>query len=366
MSIPDKVAAQLKKAQELQKNIAPKGNTDKDPLTPDDKNTSPELKPGDALKPDENKSQPAPLEPTAEPLSPEPTAEPIKPVETPAPADDENSQTWKQKHNVIKGKYEAEVPRLNTQVTHLTGQVNFLSNENLGVKQQLETANRQNVELQVAKPAESDTVKPGKLDPEAFRTFGDEFVGLAETLNNLSGSVGDLEGSVGSVQSVQADGQKKERVKYRDKLTARIKGFDAINDSPGFIGYLQANPVINSQLQSYNDQMNHIEVAKIFKGYTDQAGDTIIPPVEDPKPTPNPAPDPKLSLEKVSITPDGSASQSSVPDTQKQTYTKAQISKFYNDQREGKFKGKEDQAWVKKTQADILAATRDGRIIDNY
>lgn len=65
---------------------------------------------------------------SAEPLAVETREQPAveeatnTPVATPAPADD----TWEQKFHVLRGKYEAEVPRLHAQVRELTEQLTRL------------------------------------------------------------------------------------------------------------------------------------------------------------------------------------------------------------------------------------------------
>ena len=109
MALPKQVQKQLKEVEELEKAL----QAQSDPET-DEKTVEEEVKPDTETK----------SETTTEVKKAEP--EEVKPADTP-PTDVEDD--FKQKYNTLKGKYDAEVPRLHQQVKQLTEEISAFRKE---------------------------------------------------------------------------------------------------------------------------------------------------------------------------------------------------------------------------------------------
>jgi len=104
MALPRQVEAQLKELEEIEKQLAAQQNPQ--------------------ATPEEPAPQPAePAEPTQniEPVAPQPEVKPEKPVEPEVP-----EETWQQKYKTLKGMYDAEVPRLHSDIRDLKSQMDKL------------------------------------------------------------------------------------------------------------------------------------------------------------------------------------------------------------------------------------------------
>jgi hypothetical protein len=106
MALPRQVEAQLKELEEIEKQLAAQQDTEPPALDPE-----PESKPAEPTEPTQN-SEPEPQQPEAKPEKP---AEPDVPEET-----------WQQKYKTLKGMYDAEVPRLHSDVRELRAQMDKL------------------------------------------------------------------------------------------------------------------------------------------------------------------------------------------------------------------------------------------------
>ncbi len=347
-SLPDSVQQQADKAEEIQKQIV-EGNTGEETLNQDGNTSPPE---GDAPETNENTLDPTPA---TDPATEEPANVSTTDVVTPAdlPADGQpvvtpEDETWKHKYEVLEGKYSVEKPMLQNQVNVLTGQMQMLQNENMNLKQQLDQAQQQ-----PGTAAEGSTTMP---DPESFQQYGDEFVEMANKLKNLEGSIG----------TIQQQTQRVEENRAKDVWDGFWKdlnddpNFQKFNEDPGFIGWLNTTSpytgqVRNASLQLANQHADLGRVKAIFQEYADIQA-KVTPPKPEPKPTPNP-------IDNISPSPARGVTNTPAP-VQGKTYTKADITQFYTAVAQGKYNGQEDL--VAQTQADMLAAHNEGRIVDNF
>lgn len=197
---------------------------------------------------------PKPDDPPADPPAPAdpPPADP--PVDPPADPPAGGRRTdWKQKYNVLKGKYDAEVPRLHadlrearTQITGLTEQLNTV---------QATVASMQAVNTPPAEPAaplvsqeEIDQFGPDLIDvvkrvaKEAVAPYVDEQVGKVST------TVKQVEGSVASTQKDVAESA---RERLYEVLDDKVPGWSTINQSPEFVAWLNEEDGLSGQLRGH-------------------------------------------------------------------------------------------------------------------
>ena len=115
MALPKQVQQQLDEVEELEKQLEAQGEETK---------AKPEVKKKKTSK--KAKAKDTEVEVTDD----EPIEEPVAVEAT--PADDsieEVSESFKQKYATLRGKYDAEVPRLHQQVKELTDQMNAIREE---------------------------------------------------------------------------------------------------------------------------------------------------------------------------------------------------------------------------------------------
>ncbi len=347
MSIPKQVLKGAKEAQELQEKIAVgnPGNTDP---TPEQKTA-----------PDGNPS-PNPPEKIVEP-APQPDPEPKK-AEEPEPkkeSDDkppeQKKDYWENRFNVLQGKYNSEIPALRNQVNTLSDQLRFLQNENITLKQNLDHAKQQPVDVS------------NMPDPESFREWGDEFVGMAKILKDLTSSIGSLKGDIGNIRQENQRIVETTKKSAWDSYVERVKQLPVVakyDNDPGFIEWLQeVNPYTgqprNAGLSRAHNSMDLGSVKAIFQEYAD------IQARINPPPTPQPTQSVQKKIEDISPSPaSGAASAGTMPPPQGRTFTKEEINKFYRDVAQGRYIGRE--AEVAAREVEILDAGRTGRIIDHY
>ena len=126
MALPKQVQKQLKEVEELEKALQAQSDSKTDEKTVEEE-----------VKPDtETKSETETEVKKAEP-------EEVKPADTP-PTDVEDD--FKQKYNTLKGKYDAEVPRLHQQVKQLTEEISDFRKE-MTVKKEEPTKPKEKVSL---------------------------------------------------------------------------------------------------------------------------------------------------------------------------------------------------------------------------
>lgn len=347
MALPSAVKKQAEKAEQLIKE-----NKDRNTGTP-----------------------PTPI-PASPPASPSPTPAapvaaappPAPPVAAPPPASDE----WKQKYEVLQGKYNAEVPKLH---------------EN--VKQMQNTVQKLQKDLETAKAAPTPPPQPAfeagkyvkKEDIEEYTPEMTTFirsVAREELEGNISAVLEKLlptflEPYLGktlrpmqeTVQSIatrvetrEAREFKSTEDKFFDSLEASIKSktgltFEAINTHPSFLGWLsQKDPrsrrVRQELLDEARSALDAEWAASFFSDFVTEHPNTVV-----------------ASVAPIAV-PDrmgGGGNDPSNPDTPKgRIWKRSDITAFYADVSTGKYKGRDQEK--QQIETDIYAARKENRIVD--
>lgn len=165
-----------------------------------------------------------------------------EPTETPEPQASEMSaenDAYKARYEVIKGKYDAEVPRLTQQVRELQAQIDELTQE----KEKLQAlANSQNTEAELQEPAESQTLKQlrEELGDENIANLITQLVQeQAKTPAVTEGDFNEIKNQLNTIQ--QGEQKRQEEVlfearknKLNQLLSADGINFDAINTDERF------------------------------------------------------------------------------------------------------------------------------------
>lgn len=304
----------------------------------------------DALVAQMNGTQPVNPD-TGEPIvntEPQPANEPepqnISPEPEPKPAVSE--ETWEQKYHTLKGKFDAEVPRLYAQVRELNTQVTQLTSDLAVAK------------AQPAQPVPAST--PSLITEQDKEAFGADLIDLIEraTEAKLAGSrqleaqltaeIAELKGKLGNVTERQVVSDKD---RYESALTTAVPDWQALNVDQGFLNWLaEVDPVYGVPrqyaLNNAYEALDATRTATIFNQYKK----SVTPPAPSTS-------RPNLNSQ-VAPTRSRTSPAPSNANLDKRVYTQQDIDAFYAEWRRGMI----DEAEAVQIEKDIHAATVEGRI----
>lgn len=306
MATPRSVKKQGKKAEELQQQII-NGNTD----------------------------NPAPDEVTDPPPADPPKADtpPDKATETPADPPSDPPKDFEHMYNVLRGKYDSEVPRLQSAMTQLQEQIKALQE----------------------KPADPPPEpKKSLLTEDQREEYGDKLVefvqnasqdAVAKQLRDMQQTIDELRSNINGVSNTQT--QTAEQI-FWAAVDAKVPDFDAVNVNPEFVTWLQeidpGTGLTRKQLLvDAHEKLDAGRVIYFFTTWKALKGASDTPPPKDPPTLPDRA---------------GSGKPRSPDETP--SFTRAQIAEFYNARRRGDYKGREEEA--ARIEKDIFAAQSAGTI----
>lgn len=289
-----------------------------------------------------NTEQPAP-QPAATPAAPQeapkepaaPAAAPSSPAPAAAPAP-QLDPGLAQRHRVLEGKYNAEVPRLAAQAK--------------AEKERAEKAERELEELR-----KKNNSQP-LVTPEEVKEFGEPLVDMARRIareenralvednEKLRAKVDELGAQVGSTAQV---GQRLNTQSFYAALDAKNADWRVVNDKPEFLTWLDGvDPLYGRSRQEILDEAQNAldadRVAAFFTAFKADVQSRAAPRTE--------------ALESQ-VTPSTTPGQPVTPDAGKKIWTPALITKFYDDVRRGKYTTEE----AGRIELDIQAAPREGR-----
>lgn len=303
----------------------------------------------DALVAQMNGTQPVNPD-TGEPIvtdpqpNPEPEPQNISPEPEPKPAVSE--ETWEQKYHTLKGKFDAEVPRLYAQVRELNTQVTQL------------TADLAVAKATPAQPVPAST--PSLITEQDKEAFGPDLIDLIEraTEAKLAGSrqleaqltaeIAELKGKLGNVTERQVVSDKD---RYESALTTAVPDWQALNVDQGFLNWLaEVDPVYGVPrqyaLNNAYEALDANRTAIIFNQYKK----SVTPPAQ---------PNNRADLQRqVAPTRSRTSPAPTNPNVDKRVYTQQDIDAFYSEWRRGFI----DEAEAVQIEKDIHAATVEGRI----
>lgn len=314
-----------------------------------------------------------PQETPPEAPAPAAAAPEAPPQETPPPAPQDES-TWEARYKVLQGKYNAEVPRLQSQVRDMGSQLGEM-------RQQLTMT--QGLLASLGKPQESASSgasgTPAGRDyryvkDEERRDFGDELLDVVgrraqevllpeidKRIEDIAKRLGQTDQKVGSVvQKVVEDDQQK----MLNQLSDAVTNWKQINVDPAFLAWLDSPDPYSGHLRRVmlDDAYQRNDgprVIAFFQGFlnenaavTNQSGKA--PGRQAPAGT-------RVQMEDLVAPGKPIAGAAGAPnEAEKRIWTQAQIAEFYADCAKGKYRNnpkKRDQL-----EMDIFMAQAEGRI----
>jgi len=274
---------------------------------------------------------------------------------------------WEKRFKGMKQLYDRELPKLRGQLDESLQRNDWLAAQLEDLQNQLRSQQaQQNTPAPVPKIEISD---------EEIEQYGEGYIELVSKISaqsnaDLAKQIMALQNTVASLQENQK--QVIETVKVttdrdfwsqleRVVQDATGKNWRDINKDPEFHVFLaETVPYTQHERQHYlNEARDNLDVNRAAQFFIDFAG-TVTPK--------KPSTDTGASNEGPDAVPDeivmpASTGAGAPLAGEKEVYTSAYINQFYQDKRRGKYKGREKEA--RDIEKDILAAGREGRIVDD-
>jgi hypothetical protein len=324
--------------------------------------------------------------PAAPPAGSPPVAAPpsgnatVVPAGAPVP-----EEAWEKRYKVLQGKYNAEIPRLTTQVRDQSNTINDMRSQLTAMQGMMSTlAQRGAPAAPAAPPASAPAATGGKLvKDEEVKSFGADLIDVIRRVAReemhphmsqfapVASRVAQVEQSVQNVSTrvVQNDQQK-----FVSYVLEHVPDYEQQNVDEGFIAWLdKTDPYIGRTRQSLLEQaanaLDGPRVVAFFKGYQNEHA-AVTPPAgsappaqpaapaapAQPAATPNP-------LDRFVAPGAARAGAGGTPNEgQKRIWTRTEINDF--EQRRNSFvrRGKKVPDNLVQMERDIFAAAAEGRV----
>ena len=330
MALPKQVQAQLAEVEELEKTL----NAQKEEPKKKKAKKEPEV------------SEEAPKDTEAEvPVEAEATVRPVevKPADT-SPTD--VADEFEQKYKTLRGKYDAEVPRLHTQVKDLTTKLEELT-QSLEAKSKEPTKPKEKVSY----VTDEDRAEFGeelidvqrRVAKEVAQDYEERFEKQQEIIETLQQQLKDTGSQVGEMSFAQ-------------KLTQLVPDFPQIDKDERWIAWLnEYDPMLRGPRRDQAAAAFSSGDAEAVKHYVDLFKQTLAPAEPEERQTR------QTELEKQ-VAPNRSANSANTKSVGKDAkiYSEREIAAAWNRIRTYNTRGKYDEA--QKLEADITTDYLEGRV----
>ncbi len=333
MALPKQVQQQLDEVEELEKQLEAQG---------EEVEAKPEVKKKKTSK--KAKAEDTEVEVTDD----EPIEEPVAVEATPADdSKEEVSESFKQKYATLRGKYDAEVPRLHQQVKELTDQMNAIRHEAEAAKK----AEAEKPKEKVSYVTDADREEYGddlidfqrRVAKEASQEYEDRFEQQAKVIEQLQQQISNTGNQVGEVGFTQ-------------KLNALVPGFDQLDNDERWVAWLnEYDPMTRGPRRDQAQSAFNSGDAEAVAHYVGLFRESINEPVANGKS------DRQTELEKQ-VTPSRSASTVTNKSSSKDSrvYSEKELNNAWTKIRTLNTQGKYDDA--EKLEAELTAAYMEGRV----
>ena len=333
MALPKQVQEQIKEVEELEKTLKAQGES--------------EVKEVKKKKTSKKKTEEVAADTEVEVLEEPPQDEPV--LEEAAPADDiqeEVTDTFKQKYSTLKGKYDAEVPRLHQQVRELTEQMD-------AIRKDAEAAKKVEAEKpkeRVSYVTDADREEYGddlidfqrRVAQEVSQESEERFEQQARVIEELREQVSNTGSQVGEVGFAQ-------------KLNNLVPGFDQLDNDERWVAWLnEIDPMTRGPRRDQAQAAFNSGDAEAVAHYVSLFRGSV-------EPIANGKSDRETELEKQ-VAPNRSASSTATRSAGKDAkiYSEKEINKSWDKIRTLSSKGKYDDA--AKLEAELTVAYMEGRV----
>jgi hypothetical protein len=271
--------------------------------------------------------------------------------------EDENSDTYAQRWRSLQGSYNATV----RQKSELEQRVQQMEQLLATLSQSQPAAPTQPAPeaAPVRYISEQEVDEYGESIDVMRKVSREELVPVAQRLAQIEGLLQQMQATV--VPQVHAVSQRQQlsaEQQFWSDLTSYVPDWREVNDDEAFQSWLlDTDPLTGNNRQAYlEDAQRSLDahrVSAFFRTWLESTGQAAVA-----RSTPKPAD----QLEKQ-VAPGRSRGAGAAAAKQTKTYSPDDIKKFFDDVRSGKYKGREQER--DRTERDIFAAQREGRIVVN-
>ena len=333
MALPKQVQEQIKEVEELEKTLKAQGESG--------------VKEAKKKKTSKKKTEEVAADTEVEVLEEPPQDEPV--LEEAAPADDiqeEVTDTFKQKYSTLKGKYDAEVPRLHQQVRELTEQMDVI---------------RKNAEVAKKAEAEKPKEKVSYVTDADREEYGDDLIDfqrrVAKEVSQENEERFEQQARVIEElrEQVSNTGSQVGEVGFTQKLNVLVPGFDQLDNDERWVAWLnEVDPMTRGPRRDQAQAAFNSGDAEAVAHYVSLFRGSV-------EPIANGKSDRETELEKQ-VAPNRSASSTATRSAGKDTriYSANELEKSWAKIRNLSSDGKYDDA--AKLEAELTLAYMEGRV----
>lgn len=264
---------------------------------------------------------------------------------------------WKQKYSVLKGKYDAEVPRLSQDLRDANARI-----------ERLEDKWAANASVPDSEPLRTDFSAEEIADygEDLLEVIGRKARSIVEneyrpTIDGLKSNIQQLKTQLGETGQKVA---KQETNEVFAELDRDVKDWRSTNTDPEFHEWLdQPDPFTgesrkNLLLKAF-DRKNAQQVKAFFEKYQ-QENAAVTPSTADAPPSGQGGTKSRLDLGNYVAPGTPKSGGNAGAPKEKHVWSRSDIGRFYSDIQKGHYKNRpEDRARI---EADIVSATKEGRI----
>ncbi len=321
MSLPRQVEAQLKELEKIEAQLAAEQNP-----------TPTEVKPTD--------SDPAPAQPVEDTQNNQPDPQPE--VKTEKPTEQVVAEEkWEQKYKTLKGMYDAEVPRLHSQIKELTQRMDALQKA-----------------AEAPKPEAKPAVAEKLVTDDDVQAFGADLIEVQrkvarEVAAEFRKDLDDMKAENAKLrEQLNTTGNQVTEASFETRLYRLVPDFEQVNTDPRWIDWLNGvDPVLRGPRKSVAEQAYVTGDAEGVAYYVDLFKKTLGPAEQNK---------PKADELERQIQPTRSATGAPQASQKGKVYTDSQVQSMYLKASQLASRGQHSEA--QKLEAEIDAAFMEGRV----
>lgn len=266
---------------------------------------------------------------------------------------------WEQRYNILKGKYNAEVPRLQSELKALRAEMEGMRNVLAKMDEQKSAA--------PTSPAAPAAPQGRLLKEEEIEDYGTEMIdvihrGAQEVFNPelqaMRDEIKQLREQLGGMGQTLNSGK---RENVLDTLTKEVPDWKTLNEDELFLHWLDQKDAFSGLprqelLDRAFEDADAARVVTFFKSYLEENA-ALQPPQGAETPQPR---NTSTKLDDMVAPGKPKAAPGSAQKGEKRTWTQRQIADFYRKVNAGKYRTRPEEQM--KIERDIVAAGREGRI----
>jgi len=295
-----------------------------------------------------------------------------QPVVAPPPAADEQTPAGErvaeepvlQKYKTLQGMYNAEVPRLHQQGREQQQRIAQLEQLLASVSAQQQVQQRPTEAVLPKHISDKDVEEYGDSLDVMRRASREELAPVMQRIANIEAFLQQVQSNmVPQLQQVQQRQAQSAEQMFWAGLTDNVSNWREINDNPDFQSWLmQVDPLTGITRQVYLEDAQRAldarRVSQFFRTWLEANGQAAVAQTNGQR-----KPSAAASELERQVAP-GRSKNPGAPNSNKgKVYTPQDITNFFNDVKQGRYKGKEQER--DRIERDIFAAQRENRIQTN-